>query len=303
MSDEIYLPCTNEDENGGNQGFGLVEKHLGKAIYLIRKSDGRSIKVKQRGGMSRKKKGKRVSNKIKPGDWIMFSERDLGGNVEGDILLKYTENEVRWLQLNGYIQVWEGVESDQSSNVVFVEAKAEKKVRLERELPSSDDEEEEEVEEDDEEMKEEEVKEDSEEEEEDFFQMTGSKAKKSKKHKDKGLIGFLFVDDLYKRPCDKRENPVPVQSVTFTQSFQNRTTSDVVTVKGTITRWDRSRGFGEAVVVLEMKERVVSIPRHAIQASVRQGLLTRDKVLFPRDRITLSIFEGERGFEASTISI
>ena len=126
MSQTIILP-SDDEISGGRQGFGRVVKHLGAAIFLLEKSDGRTVKAKQRGGMSRSKKGKRVSKKIMIDDWVLFSERGLGGNIEADILYKYTESEVKWLQLNDYIRVWEDKSCIQSSNVVFVESVPQKK--------------------------------------------------------------------------------------------------------------------------------------------------------------------------------
>ncbi len=297
---DIVLPCNDQ------QGFGQIVKHLGAAMFLVRKSDGKTITSKQRGGMSYGKKGKRgirESKKLKADDWILYSERDLGGNVHGDILEKYTEAEVRWLQLNDYIRIWEEKDSGLSSNVVFVATAPEKKENLSRDLPSDDEDEEEEDEDEDKvEMKEEE-EEEEEEEKEDFFKLPTPKAKKSKCHKEKELVGFAFVDELYKKPCDKVDRQEEAgRAVSFTPSFQ-RHVPDSIKVRGVITWWDRSRGCGEASVVLEMKERRVSISRNAIQASVRQGLLMRDKVLFSRDRINMSIFESERGYEALTISV
>jgi len=80
--------------------LGIVEKLLGYDRLLVRCVDGHTRLCRIRGKMKR-----RVW--IKEGDIVLVSPWDFQFKTRGDVVWRYTHNQVDWLARNGYIpQDW-----------------------------------------------------------------------------------------------------------------------------------------------------------------------------------------------------
>jgi hypothetical protein len=202
MTEEtVYLP----DEKQGDQAVVVIRKNLGSGRFLVDTPHGYGMIHQSRA----------VKAKLVAGDTLLVSfrlfgssfadKRKFGKLLQGDALHKYNKKEIDFLRKRGIVVDF-SQEDTRASNVIFVQT-------TEDESDESDDKEEQIV-----------IGEFScgralpkeakcdpielpvlsvQEHKFCFEQHASTKAKKQKRHKEKEQQCPQFIDELYKRPCDK----------------------------------------------------------------------------------------------------
>jgi hypothetical protein len=204
--ENVYLP----DEEQGDQAVVVIRKNFGSGRFLAETPHGMAMLHQSRA----------VRGKLKSGDVVLASfrlfgssftdKRKLGKLLVADALHKYNTKEINFLRKRG-IEVDFSQQDTGSSNIVFVQAEEESDES--NESDESDDKEEQfvigefscgralpkEVKCDPTELPIMSVQEH----EFCFEQLASTKTKKQKRRKEKEHLCPQFIDELYKRPCDK----------------------------------------------------------------------------------------------------
>jgi hypothetical protein len=203
MTEEtVYLP----DEKQGDQAVVVIRRNYGSGRFLVETPHGLAILHQ-----SRAVKGKLEAGNVVLASFRLFGssfadKRKLGKLLQADALHKYNKKEIDFLRKRGY-EVDFSQQDTGASNIVFVQLS-------EDEIDESDEKEEQIV-----------IGEFScgralpkeakcdptelpvlsvQEHEFSFEQRASTKAKKQKIHKEKEQLCPHFIDELYKRPCEKR---------------------------------------------------------------------------------------------------
>lgn len=81
----------------GNQCLGILEQRLGANHMMVRCMDGKSRNCRVPGRLKRKLW-------LREGDVVLVEPWELGGETRGDIILKYSQAQVDWLQKKGFLK-------------------------------------------------------------------------------------------------------------------------------------------------------------------------------------------------------
>ena len=81
----------------GRQTFGVIEQRLGGSRMRVRCLDGKTRICRIPGRLKRKLW-------VRDGDTVLVEPWGLGGDEKGDIIFKYRQNQVGWLEKKGYIK-------------------------------------------------------------------------------------------------------------------------------------------------------------------------------------------------------
>lgn len=87
----------------GRQVLGFVEQRLGGSRMRVKCFDGKTRVCRIPGRLKR-------SLWVRENDIIIVEPWELSGDEKGDVLLKYTPNQVKWLKKNGHLEHLEDVE-------------------------------------------------------------------------------------------------------------------------------------------------------------------------------------------------
>lgn len=87
----------------GKQTFGVLEQRLGGSRMRVRCMDGK-VRICRVPGRLKKKLW------VREGDILLIEPWLLGGDEKGDVIFKYTHNQVDWLEKNGYLKELESIE-------------------------------------------------------------------------------------------------------------------------------------------------------------------------------------------------
>jgi hypothetical protein len=196
--DTVYLP----DEKQGDQAVVVIRKNLGSGRFMADTPHGFAMIHQSRA----------VKAKLVTGDTLLASfrlfgssfadKRKFGKLLQGDALHKYNKKEIDFLRKRGIVVDF-SQEDTRGSNVIFVQTAEDESDDKEeqivigefscgRALPK-------EAKCDPTELPNLSVQEH----EFCFEQHASTKAKKQKRHKEKEQQCPQFIDELYKRPCDK----------------------------------------------------------------------------------------------------
>ena len=81
----------------GNEILGILDQRLGASRMRVRCLDGRTRICRIPGRLKR-----RIW--VQEGDTLLVEPWELGGDEKGDIIFKYKQTQVSWLQRNGYLK-------------------------------------------------------------------------------------------------------------------------------------------------------------------------------------------------------
>ena len=95
FSEEEYLMRTPVPK--GTQVFGIVEQRLGGSRMFVRCMDGRRRNCKIPGRLK-----KRLW--VREGNLVIIEPWEFGGDVKGNVLVKYRPNQVEYLRKKGYLK-------------------------------------------------------------------------------------------------------------------------------------------------------------------------------------------------------
>ena len=77
--------------------LGILDQRLGASRMRVRCMDGKTRICRIPGRLKRK-------IWVKEGDTVLVEPWELGGDEKGDIIFKYKQTQVSWLQKNGYLK-------------------------------------------------------------------------------------------------------------------------------------------------------------------------------------------------------
>ena len=81
----------------GKEILGILDQRLGASRMRVRCLDGRTRICRIPGRLKR-----RIW--VQEGDTLLVEPWELGGDEKGDIIFKYKQTQVSWLQRNGYLK-------------------------------------------------------------------------------------------------------------------------------------------------------------------------------------------------------
>ncbi len=87
----------------GNQTFGILEQRLGGSRMRVRCLDTKTRICRVPGRLKKKLW-------VREGDILLIEPWELGGDEKGDVIFKYTHNQVSWLRRKGLLKELESYE-------------------------------------------------------------------------------------------------------------------------------------------------------------------------------------------------
>lgn len=81
----------------GNQVIGFIDQRLGGSRMRVKCLDGKTRICRIPGRLKRKLW-------VRDGDTVLVEPWELGGDDKGDIIFKYRQNQVVWLERKGFIK-------------------------------------------------------------------------------------------------------------------------------------------------------------------------------------------------------
>lgn len=103
LQEKLQTEITRIKIPRGREVFGIIERRVGGSRMIARCLDGKTRNCRIPGRLKR-------SLWVREGDIVVIEPWEFGGDEKGDVVYKYTSNQVFWLKNKGYLKKLEELE-------------------------------------------------------------------------------------------------------------------------------------------------------------------------------------------------